>query len=662
MQGLKTLGPGGHPHPQCPPAPAPASSSHGGCLEQPCLGPISSAHLVQSQRPFPVPETEGRGPRVEGETPRTFLSSEEQRMRDLEGPRQGDLEAGLRWARPLHPGTNQGASRQVGSTGLGPRPCPCPPLSPEGGALASPRAALSQLQCGPLGSTEQSFLQLEQENHSLKRQNQDLQKQLGALLGPGKQFLPLCPEHSGCTSLAWKELQQIRLCFERKKTVITEVWDSVAEVHTALNNQATGLLNLKKDIRDVLDQMEDIQLEILGERAQCRTQARKEQQMASMAAADPEVATGGPAGLDLCLRVRGEPHTLRGAGATPAEPRHCLEAPGPAGPLPAPRGGRLPALLGRRPSGHSEEEARRPALSQMPSGRASPHGTSVYRPSQELQRRVEAGSVLRTGPAAGHRVMTYLAYERVSVEIGEGTPGQSSSKGPSGWRPQPQGWLPTHIPPALQKAGPPHGAVTPQGILGGSPLKGNSRTEGGSSGLPRRPGPPGDIRGQVFSAEPADQLTSCPSGNPPPRLASTHPAQVLSPSRPRAQSSPGNHIARESCGDQHQNFIWGIGRGTLKNNSFVAFSSQNGRNRATAQGGPRDRDPVPEKGWPECHCAAGHANCWRTQGLGHGPSPPSGIVSGCRQPQWGLGRAGHDHRTLVAGRGQWLTRLEAPGS
>ncbi|XP_055976327.1 coiled-coil domain-containing protein 188 [Sorex fumeus] len=63
---------------------------------------------------------------------------------------------------------------------------------------------------------------------------------------------------------------------------ITEVWDGVAEVHTALNNQATGLMNLKKDIRGVLDQMEDIQLEILGERAQSRTQARKERQLACL--------------------------------------------------------------------------------------------------------------------------------------------------------------------------------------------------------------------------------------------------------------------------------------------------------------------------------------------------------------------------------------------
>ena len=78
----------------------------------------------------------------------------------------------------------------------------------------------------------------------------------------------------------------------------SQVWDGVAEVHMALNNQATGLLvgrqrtmvgmmamrasgcgpvmgrrtgftssasqHLKKDLRGVLEQMEDIQLEILG--------------------------------------------------------------------------------------------------------------------------------------------------------------------------------------------------------------------------------------------------------------------------------------------------------------------------------------------------------------------------------------------------------------
>ncbi|XP_011244368.1 coiled-coil domain-containing protein 188 isoform X6 [Mus musculus] len=254
------------------------------------------------------------------------------------------------------------------------------PVRDLGKATASSRPAPTQLQGRTLGSAEQSFLQLEQENQSLKRQNQDLREQLGALLGPGQQFLPLCSEHSSCTALAWvsgsthgpmqsrthsaappavhslgndpgafpqspesatwpledrapvqllrqelcpgkeyfvrqsqSELQQIRLSFERKKMAITEVWDGVAEVHMALNNQATGLLvgrqrtmvgmmamrasgcgpvmgrrtgftssasqNLKKDIRGVLEQMEDIQLEILGERAHCRTQARKQQQM-----------------------------------------------------------------------------------------------------------------------------------------------------------------------------------------------------------------------------------------------------------------------------------------------------------------------------------------------------------------------------------------------
>ncbi|XP_075852948.1 coiled-coil domain-containing protein 188 isoform X2 [Microcebus murinus] len=292
-----------------------------------------------------------------------------------------------------------------------PAPAPAPASSSHGGCLDQSyqgfvRAVPSPLQCRPLGSAEQSFLQLEQENHSLKRQNQDLREQLGALLGPGQQFLPLCPEHSSCTVLAWppepagtqrleeraplqllrqelcqgheaflqqsqNELQQIRLSFERKKMAITEVWDGVAEVHMALNNQATGLLNLKKDIRGVLDQMEDIQLEILGERAQCRAQARKEQQMACMTAAGPEAAAGRPAGLHRRLCVCGGPCALRGAGAAPAQPCCRLEAPSLAGPLPAPRGGRLPALLGGRPSDPGEEEAWWPVLPRVPSGCAS---------------------------------------------------------------------------------------------------------------------------------------------------------------------------------------------------------------------------------------------------------------------------------------------------
>uniref|UniRef100_A0A8I5NF87 Uncharacterized protein n=1 Tax=Papio anubis TaxID=9555 RepID=A0A8I5NF87_PAPAN len=214
-----------------------------GFVGWPCLVPISSAHSVQSQRPYPVPGAgdRGRGPRVESKAPAIFLSSKEQTARNPEGLRQGNLETRLRWGWPLHPGSNQRASRQEGSTGSGPRPCACPSLSLEGRALASPRAALSQLQCGPLGSAEQSFLQLEQENHSLvstpptpwhpcpspsssprsghdrqsplsaphpqKRQNQDLWEQLGALLGPGQQFLPLCPKHSSCTPLAWYRAQ-----------------------------------------------------------------------------------------------------------------------------------------------------------------------------------------------------------------------------------------------------------------------------------------------------------------------------------------------------------------------------------------------------------------------------------------------------------------------
>ncbi|XP_019670442.2 coiled-coil domain-containing protein 188 isoform X6 [Felis catus] len=355
MEGPKTLGPCGHSHPQCP-QPS-ASSSHAGCLDPPCQGfvrwpclvPLSSTLSIESARPFPPPGVGGGGPRVGAEVPGSFMANEEgemqrQRPRDPTGTKRGQEEARLGWGWPLHSGREQGAPRPGGSPSSGPRPGPCPPLPTGAGTPASPRAAPSQLQNVPLGPAEQSFFQLEQENQNLKRQNQDLREQLGALLGPGQQFLPLCPEHSSCTTLAWQsvttdaahglgadpralpqtpeqtssqpledraplqllrqelcrgeesfvqqsqnELQQIRLSFERKKMAITEVWDGVAEVHMALNNQATGLLNLKKDIRGVLDQMEDIQLEILGERAQCRTQARKEQQMACIAKARPQL-------------------------------------------------------------------------------------------------------------------------------------------------------------------------------------------------------------------------------------------------------------------------------------------------------------------------------------------------------------------------------------
>ncbi|XP_019656691.2 coiled-coil domain-containing protein 188 isoform X5 [Ailuropoda melanoleuca] len=253
MEGPKTLGPCGHSHPQCP-QPS-ASSSHGGCLDPPCQGfvrwpylvPLSSTHSIESARPFQPPGAGGGGPRVGGEVPGNYIASEEgemqrQRPRDPAGARQGQVEARLGWGWPLHSGREQGAPRQGGSPSSGPRPCPCPPLPTGSGTPALPRAAPSPLQSVPLDPAEQSFLQLEQENQNLKRQNQDLREQLGALLGPGQQFLPLCTEHSSCTALAWNELQQIRLSFERKKMAITEVWDGVAEVHMALNNQATGLL------------------------------------------------------------------------------------------------------------------------------------------------------------------------------------------------------------------------------------------------------------------------------------------------------------------------------------------------------------------------------------------------------------------------------------
>lgn len=206
--------------------------------------PLSSTHSVESARPFPAPGTGGGGPRVGDEVPGNFITAEEgemqrQRPRDHPaGARQGQVETGLGWGWPLHSGREQGTPTQGAGPSSGPRPCPCPPLTPGAGTPASPRAAPSQLQSVLLGPAEQSFLQLEQENQNLvsalpalpgpkpsttapfdllpakwlfpslcphpqKRQNQDLREQLGALLGPGQQFLPLCPEHLSCMALTW---------------------------------------------------------------------------------------------------------------------------------------------------------------------------------------------------------------------------------------------------------------------------------------------------------------------------------------------------------------------------------------------------------------------------------------------------------------------------
>lgn len=77
------------------------------------------------------------------------------------------MEAGLAWGWSLHAGREQGSSRQEGAPSSGPRSFPCQHLSPGAGTPASPRPASSQLQSGPLGPAEQSFLQLEQENQKL---------------------------------------------------------------------------------------------------------------------------------------------------------------------------------------------------------------------------------------------------------------------------------------------------------------------------------------------------------------------------------------------------------------------------------------------------------------------------------------------------------------
>ncbi|XP_012859755.2 coiled-coil domain-containing protein 188 [Echinops telfairi] len=245
MEGPKTLGPCGHYHPQCPQTPA---LCHGRCLEQPCQGfvrgpclaPLFSMYPVGSVRPFPVPDRRV-GAQVEGEA--------------------------------------------YGGTPLVQKPV--------GGTPASSRAEPPQPQRPPLMPTELSPVQLEQENRCLRKQNQDLQQQLGALMGPRYQFLPLKkatrPDPALSTLRPQHELQQIRLCFERKKMAITEVWDGVAEVHLALSNQATGLLNLKKDIRGVLEQMEDIQLEILGDQAQGHPRVKKEEQLTCIPKAKPQV-------------------------------------------------------------------------------------------------------------------------------------------------------------------------------------------------------------------------------------------------------------------------------------------------------------------------------------------------------------------------------------
>ncbi|XP_074057226.1 coiled-coil domain-containing protein 188 isoform X3 [Macrotis lagotis] len=77
------------------------------------------------------------------------------------------------------------------------------------------------------------------------------------------------------TEKSQKELQHMRMSLERKKSSISEVWDGMSEVHMSLTDQAEGLLNLKKNIQDVLDEVEDIRVEILRDKAQCQNLAEK---------------------------------------------------------------------------------------------------------------------------------------------------------------------------------------------------------------------------------------------------------------------------------------------------------------------------------------------------------------------------------------------------
>ncbi|XP_073079074.1 coiled-coil domain-containing protein 188 isoform X6 [Manis javanica] len=241
MEGPKTLGPCGHSHP-------PASSSHGGRLDSPCLVPLRSTHSVESTRPSPAPGAGVGELKVEGEGLCSFTENEE-----------GDTQQQRR-REPVGAGRGQAALRPGAGPSSGSGPRPCPPQAQSPGTPASPRTAVPQFQRLPLGTTEQSFLQLEQENRNLHPEQTSAR--------PPEERAPLQVLRHGLCRGEESFVQQ------------SQVWDGVAEVHMALNSQAAGLLNLKNDIRGALDQVEDIQLEILGDRAQRCTQARKEQQMA----------------------------------------------------------------------------------------------------------------------------------------------------------------------------------------------------------------------------------------------------------------------------------------------------------------------------------------------------------------------------------------------
>ncbi|XP_068956894.1 coiled-coil domain-containing protein 188 [Petaurus breviceps papuanus] len=169
---------------------------------------------------------------------------------------------------------------------------PVPPPPPHSTPM-QPHTVLSQprfLRCSVVNLSpckeRNTILELEQANQRQKDMNQDLRGQLEDIMEPREMrqdFICMCPNHQCQLQIqAWekkcpqmmddprtvqvlkqkihphedpfaeksqKELQKMRLSFERKKTSITEVtyqppqvWDSMSEVHMSLNDQAEGFL------------------------------------------------------------------------------------------------------------------------------------------------------------------------------------------------------------------------------------------------------------------------------------------------------------------------------------------------------------------------------------------------------------------------------------
>uniref|UniRef100_A0A7N4V432 Coiled-coil domain containing 188 n=1 Tax=Sarcophilus harrisii TaxID=9305 RepID=A0A7N4V432_SARHA len=196
--------------------------------------------------------------------------------------------------------------------GYPPPPPPPPPPLQSHTVMAQPRLLRCSLVNLSPCEERNAILELEEANQRLKDMNQELRGRLEDIMEPREirqDFIPVCPNHQRQLQiLAWdkecpqmmdeprtvqvlkqkicpredpfteksqKELQKMRLSFERKKTSITEVWDGMSEVHMSLTDQAEGLLNLKKDIRTVLDEVEDIRMEILRDKAQSQSLTRR---------------------------------------------------------------------------------------------------------------------------------------------------------------------------------------------------------------------------------------------------------------------------------------------------------------------------------------------------------------------------------------------------